>query len=185
MNVSPWETTSCWATQEFPNILWSSKIRWALHWSLTRCRWTQTNSLRSNLILSSHLRLCLLICLLPSGFPTNILYAFPFSSCVLHGLTHFILRDLIILIIFGEEYKLSSSSLYNYLKPLIISSLIGWNILLSTLFSNAFRMFLPQRQRSNFISIKNHRQKYSLCILIFMFSDSRRENRRILTELWQ
>jgi hypothetical protein len=36
---------------------------------------------------------------------------------------------------FGEEYKLWRFSLYNFLKPSVISSLLGPNILLNTLFS--------------------------------------------------
>jgi hypothetical protein len=43
---------------------------------------------------------------------------------------------LIILIIYGERYRLSSSLLYSFLSPPIISSLLGPNILLSALFSD-------------------------------------------------
>jgi hypothetical protein len=56
----------------------------ALHWFLSRARsihsvTSHPISLRYILILSSRLRLGLHSCLFPSGFPTNILYALPFS----------------------------------------------------------------------------------------------------------
>jgi hypothetical protein len=44
------------------------------------------------------------------------------------------------LLIYGEEYKVMRSSLCNFLKSPIISSIFGPNILLSTLFSDNFLM---------------------------------------------
>jgi hypothetical protein len=82
----------------------------ALHWSLSWASSIQsiplhTISLRSILILPSHLLLGLHSGLFPSGFLRKILYAFLFSPCVLYVVHHLILLDLIILIILDIEYK--------------------------------------------------------------------------------
>jgi hypothetical protein len=83
----------------------------ALHWSLSWATSIQSSpshpiSLRSILILPSHLHLGLLSGLLSSIFPINILYAF--LLCPIHAAcpAHLILLILIILIILGEDYKL-------------------------------------------------------------------------------
>jgi len=68
-----------------------------------------TVSLRSILILSSHLLLDLPNRLFPPRFPTKIFHAFFVSPIHAIFLSHPILFDVITLITFGEAYKLRSS----------------------------------------------------------------------------
>jgi hypothetical protein len=89
MELSPsWEAACCAATQEFRNIFGTRRFitvfTRALHWSLPWARSIQSMpphpiSLRSILILFSHLRLGIPSGLFPSDFPTKILHAYLFS----------------------------------------------------------------------------------------------------------
>jgi hypothetical protein len=65
----------------------------------------------------------------PSGFLTNILYAYIHPLGPIHATCH---THLILLDLFGEQYKLWSSSLCSFLQPPVTSSLFGPNILLIT-----------------------------------------------------
>jgi hypothetical protein len=80
-----------------------------LHWSLSWASSIQSITshpilLRFILTLSTHLLFYLPSGLFPSGFPTNILYAFIFSILATCP-AHIILFDLINLVMFGEEYN--------------------------------------------------------------------------------
>jgi hypothetical protein len=80
-----------------------------------------------------HLPLCIPTDLVSLGFSANVLYAVLISPMYATCAAYLSLRDLII-IIFGEEYKVWCSSLCHFLQPSVISPLLQ-NILLGTLFS--------------------------------------------------
>ena len=97
-------------------------------------------SLRSILILSSHLSLGLPNGLFPPVFPTKTLYTPVLSTIHAACPAHLILFDFITRTKFGEEYRSLSPSFYSFLHSPVTSSLLGPNILLSALFSNTLSL---------------------------------------------
>jgi len=145
MEQSPsWQANRFSASQEIPHILWNTKVHYHIHKTpppvpiqnqINSVHVLHPTSWRLILTLSSHLRLRLPSGPFPSGFPTKPLYApllFPIrATCP----AHLIKLDLIPWAIFDELISLSSS-LYSFLHFRFNKSLLGPNILLSTLFSN-------------------------------------------------
>ena len=126
MQQSPsWEANWFSASEEIPYILWNP--------ILSHSTPPQPTFWRSILILSCHLRLGLPNVLFPSGFRTKSLYASPLPhSRYMPRQSH----DSRFYDIVGEQYRSLSSSLCSFLHSPVTSSLLGSNILLSTLFSN-------------------------------------------------
>ena len=145
-------------------------------------------SKRSILQTFSHLRLGLPSCLFPSGFHTKTLYVPLLSPLRATCPAQLILLDLITRIIFGEEYRLFSSSVCSFLHYHVTSSLLAPNILLSTPFSNT----LSLRSSLNVRDQVSHQHRTTgkiivIYTLIFIFSDSKMEDRRFrhpLVLLW-
>lgn len=114
---------------------------------LIQCISSKPMYLLSILILSSLYRLGLSSGFLLSGFPTKIVHTYLLSSIRATCTACFILLDLNTPVVFSEEYRLRSSSLYRSLHSRGTLSLLGPNIHLSSLFSVSLCYLLNVKDR--------------------------------------
>ena len=172
-----------YGTRRFINAFTS-----ACHLSLSWARSIQSmpphpTSRTSILISNSHLRLAISSGPFPQMSPAN-----PYTHLSSPPLgptwpAHLVLLDFITRTILVEVYRLLSSTLCSFLHSLVTSSLLGPNIFLSTLFSNTLSLpssFNVSDQVSH--QYKTKGKIVVLCILIFIFLDSKLEDKIFCTE---
>ena len=194
-NNTPWsrvlleKLSGSQLVKEFPAFYGTRKFITAFtsarHLSLSRASSIQSippnpTSWRPILILSSRLSLDLPRSLSVRFPHQNLIYFSPpiRDTCPVH----FFLLDFVTRTILGEEYRSLSSSLCSYFHFPVTSYLLGPNILINTLFSNALSLLSSLSVSDQVLHpYKTTGRIIVLYILIFKFLYSRLEYKRFFT----
>ena len=189
MEHSPsWEANTFSTSQEIPQIWWNPEGALPHLQVPTTCSYLepdQTNPYPPSHFLKIHLNFIPTSTLGSSKRSPSLsktLYT-PLLSPMCATCPVQLILDLITQIVFGEEWRLLSSSLPSFLHSRVTSSLLGPNILLNTLFSNT----LSLRSSLNVGDQISYPYKATgttvvLHIVIFIFLDNKLEDNRFCTK---